>query len=166
MLTDISHFKGILRIEGIHESNNAFGISVRDDIEQYISLYEPEYIRGILGREMSVKFMNYLKDRLSDGYEQNDKFEHLIDWLTNQELSPIACYVFFFYVRNNNVSATATGVVRNNSDNPVVNPNSKLITAWNAMATIHHYLSEWIEENITGASFDESLLEPINSLGI
>lgn len=166
MLTDISHFKGIIRIEGLSETEGAFGIALRDDIEQYISIYEPSYIRRLLGCEVSVKFMNYIKNRDEIESEKNEQWEYLIDWLTNQELNPIACYVFFFYVRNNNVTATSAGVVKNNSDNPVVSPNSKIITAWNAMVGIHHYLFNWIEDNIPDAIFDKSLLEPINSLGI
>jgi len=171
MITPISQFtKGILHIEGIAESaNDRPDFAMNDHLESYISIYEEEYLKKMLGCEIGVEFIKYIKNRPGDKKQIIDKWENIITSLNEFEVSPIACYVFYWYVRINQTQATITGTTKNNTDNPVVSPNGRIIPAWNMMVTCNKYFIDWMDKNkldYQGWDFDPDMLETINEFGI
>jgi hypothetical protein len=124
----------------------------------------------MLGYEVGEEFIAYLEGRTEDSLRV-EKWEMLISYIEkfNAHVSPIACYIFYWYVRNRQTQATTLGVTKNNSDNPVVSPNEKLVTAWNAMVTMNVYFVKWIDKHrlyYKGWHYDHNMLESINELGI
>lgn len=172
MITDISQFtEGDLLIEGISISENIefSKMAINDSLEQFIKIREPEYLRSILGCEISRDLIAYIKNRPEEESDKVEKWENIISWFQNCEISPIACYIFFYYVRWSQTRATHLGTLKNNSDNPVVSNDEKLISAWNIMVTMNNYFIRWMEQEISAYPdwyFDDYLLEPINSFGI
>jgi hypothetical protein len=171
MITPISQFSdGILLIEGIVE-NPQFGAdhAIVGNIQRYISIYEPIYIREMFGCEVGNDFNAYIKNRPANEDERVEKWERLINHINGFDVSPIACFVFYWFVRQRQTQPTAVGVTKNNSDNPVVSPNIHLITAWSMMAVLNKYLIDIIDKNredYPDWDFNCSMLEPINEFGI
>ena len=168
MIIDISQFtRGELLIEGATDSMNAsigsYGLS--ESIRSFISIYEPEYLVRMLGCDLSESFIAYMNDDSGIAVKQ---WDDLKAWFDGQRISPIACYVYFHFVRWNDVRVTGNGVQRNNSDNPVVSSMGRLVSAWNLMVAGNYRLADWMDKNIPGYEFrsDPDMFEHINSLGI
>ena len=93
----------------------------------------------------------------------------LVEQVGNRMVSPIAYYVFFFYLRKNQTQSTPIGNVEESSSNKISPCNIKMINAWNQMAYMNKYISDYLYDNRNdygGYFFDESLLEFMNKMGI
>lgn len=160
-IIDISHFtKGILHIEGIvdntsDEDRGWSGVAVdviTDDLNSYIDIYEDEYLSKMFGDVMYGELIEYLESRPTEEDDRDERWERLIRLLDGSgisKLSPIACYVYFHYVRNNQTIATHIGTMMNESDNPIVSSNSNSITAWNQMVRLNMKIENTIANNLS-----------------
>ena len=93
----------------------------------------------------------------------------LVEQVGDRKVSPIAYYVFFFYLRKNQTQATPIGNVEESSSNKVSPCNIKMINAWNQMAYMNRYISDYLydhRDDYSGYFFDEHLLEFMNKMGI
>lgn len=170
MIIDSSYFtSGELKIENVLSPENVHeraDIAVTDDLNSYIRTYTPIYLEKILGCELSADLIAYINRTES---EPIDKWEEIKKRLTVKTVSPLACYIYFHYVRSHQTSVTGVGVTMNNSDNKVVNPSQKLITAWNLMVNSNIKLINFIQSNnanYPGFYFDEEMTETINYMDI
>lgn len=166
MIIDSTYFKGITAIDGLNINTGAPSVTrtaLSDYLNSFIDTYEKEYLSLILGKDMCRQFINYLK---SDPEYKVDKWEKLKVKLTEDDSSPIANYVFFFFVKRNNVHVSAVGTTK--SEEEMADPNVVLIPAWNEMVEMNYDVFDFLCENedYKGFSFDMSMLEQINSFGI
>lgn len=171
MLIDETFFTGELHIEGIvsyagvpsktYEAANY-------ELKSFIAQYELEFYRRILGYDNAKAFVLYIES--GGSVEKWDNLKNmLVEQVGNRMVSPIAYYVFFFYLRKNQTQATPIGNVEESSSNKISPCNIKMINTWNQMAYMNRYISDYLYDNRNdygGYFFDESLLEFMNKMGI
>lgn len=167
MIIDGTYFKGTTSIDGLNVDTGAPSITrtaMKDYLDSFIDTYEKEYLKLVLGRDMCRQFINYMK---ADGEDKIDKWERLKEFLTKDGKSPIANYVFFFFVRRNNVHVSDVGTT-SPDDEDHADPNVVLIPAWNEMVEMNNDLLDFLckDDSYDGFSFDRSMLEEINSFGL
>lgn len=171
MIIDGTFFTGDISIAGLNV-NDAESPTVRakiDNLMSYVNRYEPKYLEYLLGEELSRRFIDYVGSK-SKG---NDAFDSLLGKLVTEtgdnKYSPIAYYVYFYFVRGNQQQATILGVKRFEEDEELVSPNTMLIYAWNNMADMTYKVYRYLCDNkdkYEGWRFDRHLLEKINSFGL
>lgn len=169
MIVDASFFYGPLNIEGLMANSGAdfTQAAIQKGLQQFIERYEVQYLVRLLGRKLGLEFANYLG---KEEKEPEARWDNLLARLVPMpRVSPIANYVYFYYVRGNQVHATSLGATETNSDNKVVSCDPLIIPAWNGMVdmnrAIHSYL-EAHEGEYEGFATSYELLEKINILGI
>lgn len=166
MIIDGTYFKGTISIDGLNVDTGAPSItrtSMEDYLNSFIDTYEKEYLKLVLGRDMCRQFINYLKEN----GDKIDKWERLKVFLTKDGKSPIANYVFFYFVRRNNVHVSGVGTT-GSADEEQADPNVVLIPAWNEMVEMNYDLLDFLckDDSYDGFSFDRSMLEEINLFGL
>lgn len=141
-LIDSTYFhSGDLLIEGLSDGVTPMATAMTLSVGRAIDVYGNEYLDHLLGKRMADDFRMFLLKRESGELTEDDYselFEQLVFEFTSygsvEKRSPIAYYVYYWYVRENQLRATPLGVTLANSDNRVVSPVAKLTTAWNRMA--------------------------------
>ena len=79
----------------------------------------------------------------------------------------MACYVYYWYVRDHQLRATGIGVTYANSDNRVVKPITLLTRVWNRMVDMNRSIvKDVLVPNGVEFVCQKELLEQINTLGI
>jgi hypothetical protein len=163
MIIDYTYFTGLLSI-GLSPDTGAPSTTrdaEREKIEYYITVYEREYLRKILGENMCGEFIDYLNSE-----EDNvDKWEKLLA-LLSEKYSPIACYIFFKYIKEGNYSVTRVGTVTS-ADDDAVSPMVIQMRAWNDMVDMNKRVYQLLQaDEYEGVRFDPSMICRINSMGI
>ena len=163
MIIDYTYFTGLLSI-GLSPDTGAPSTTrdaEREKIEYYIMVYEREYLRKILGENMCSEFIDYLNSE-----EDNvDKWEKLLA-LLSEKYSPIACYIFFKYIKEGNYSVTRVGTVTS-ADDDAVSPMVIQIRAWNDMVDMNKRVYQLLQaDEYEGVRFDPSMICRINSMGL
>ena len=128
---------------------------VRGRIESFIGIYEPEYLRKLLGEEL---YDNFLAD------ENSSSWEEFKSMLVVDKVSPIANYVYFFLLRHSNSTATINGVKADGEN--LVSPQRKMIYAWNNMVEMNRKLYVWLCKNKKNVQTEQELLETINEFNV
>lgn len=163
MIIDYTYFTGLLSI-GINPETGASDYTQeaeRGKAEAYISAYEPEYLRRMLGESVYEEFSGYL----SGNKEGTEKWERLKAELS-RPYSPVACYVYFKYLGEANFQATGVGTVTS-SDGDSVSPAVLQRRAWNDMARMNRRMADMLASGGYGdVSTDPLMLETLNPLGI
>lgn len=136
MFVDINYFtSGTLIIEGVAEgmiASSAVASAIRASLQRFINLYEREFLAKFLGKEYDA-FVRYVEGKQT-GNERYDKLRGELKAFAGVAcLSPIANYVYFRYVGENSTTQTSLGVTVAESNNRVVSPENKQMSAWNAM---------------------------------
>lgn len=164
MIIDKSHFiKGILLIEGITTGETLLVDKAKNEhLTDFIDTYESEYLTELLGCDLSEEYIAYL----SEESEPIEKWDNLTAQLKAFKVSPIACYVYYWFVRNNQTQATPIGVTKADSDNIVSTPNMKLVQAWNNGVRSNIRLVRWLSDNEYEYNCSRNLLTPINIFGV
>ena len=167
MIIDGTFFKGITAIDGLNLETGAPSVSRQAMVgflNSFIETYEREYLSLVLGRKMCRQFVDYLN---SDTETKVDKWDKLKAFLVRGGVSPIANYVFFFFVRRNDAHVSSTGVVgdstKDKADASVVQ-----IPAWNEMVEMNLDILDFLcsDDAYDGFTFNRSMIEPINQYGI
>lgn len=171
MIIDGTFFTGDISIAGINVNAGCSHTdrAKADNLKSYIDRYEPEYLEYLLGEKLFLDFSIYLNGGKSDNDAFNVLRDKLVDNIGDNKYSPIAYYVYFFFVRGNQSQATILGVKRFEEDEELVSPNSMLIYSWNNMVRMTRRLYRFLYDNrdkYSGWCCDMSLLEEINSFGI
>lgn len=160
MLIDYTHFQGILNI-GLSPDTGAPSATQeaeRARINQYIEVYEKEYLVLTLGVDMYVRLMSVL-----NGDVEDEVMEELLGLLT-KKYSPIACYVYFKYLSLGNSHVTRVGTVTS-ADDEAVSPMYHQIMAWNDMVTMNEEIGKLLKHE-KGFKPARSMYKRINDMGI
>lgn len=173
MLLDNSFFTGELHIEGLVDYSGVpseTNCAIAAEMYSLISYYEMDFYRRTIGNENAKLFIKYLDEQHDSVCEKWEGLKNmLVDQVGNRVISPIANYVFFFYLRSNQTQATPIGNVTETSSNDIAPCNIKMMQAWNQMADMNQYLSRYLFQNkddFGGYFFDEHLLEYMNQIGV
>lgn len=136
MLTvTVNDFTSGLLALGINLGTSAPSVTRTADtawLQSMIDAYEREFLRKLLGDEVSDAFIAWLQN---DAHEDNAGFTKLEAMLKDSAMgiNPAAAYVYFKVLDTANERASATGVHRT-ADEGSVNPRALQIRAWNIMA--------------------------------
>ena len=152
MIIDTSYFEGDLSIGQISSP------AVIASVNLFIKKYEDEFLAKLLGYPLFKLFkagiaaetpdQRYLDIKTGVEYEYSG---HLNKWrgLTFEsdglKRSPIANYVYWFYMKDNASFTMGAGEVKpENSTSENVSPKLKMIRAWNEMAHMNRELAQMI----------------------
>jgi hypothetical protein len=146
MIIDRSYFVGELNIP------NKDAVGTRDLLDQFIEKYEDIFLRELLGYELFKEFKagtttlpyDARWTDLIEGKEYTDRAGRTryypgltvnLSGPVTLEISPIACYVYYWYIRNNHSQTAAMGEVKSKTENAMAhNPGLKMTRAWNEMS--------------------------------
>lgn len=103
MILKSEYFVGPVNITGLHDDSPS-SENIKETLDYYINIYEPQYLEMVLGPALCPLFMDSL-----NGNSTEERWIKLRDLLA-KECSPLAMFVFFYYVRGRQSSATPTGV--------------------------------------------------------
>lgn len=154
MIIDYTYFlSGSIRISGLPLNGvtpSATNGVLIDLLQYFIIEYEKEYLENILG-DMYSEFSEYIKsESLGVG-----KWDRLKDMLTDNisegdfilKKSPIANYVYYWFLRDAQTEATITGVKKDGEDGSLVSPERKLVNAWNDMVKMNLKIYQFLDSN-------------------
>lgn len=175
-LIDKIYFIGELNIAQLSQQ------AVRDNLTVVINKREPEYLEKVLGYAFYQLYKAGIiageqiwKD-IRDGaeYVNADGFTKKWTGFANAALqSPIANYVYYWYIRDNVSFAAGTGEKVGKSDNASNTvPNIKLFRAWNEMVRMNAVLHDFLlnkkddDGNLVYEDFDIDQTECIKKMGL
>ena len=175
MLIDDTYFTGELHVDGLVPSKGVPSLTNEAIKSEFFALakkFEKEYYVHILGRENANEFINFLNLKEKDPDKATDKkwlnlINILVDDENGRKESPIAYYIYFFYLKRNQLEVTPLGVTE--ADANIAPCNKKMIDSWNQMAYMNEYISKWLFDNRNdygGYFFELEMIEVINQLGI
>lgn len=169
-VVDSSYFYGVLSLGANvqYSAPNAGGITAtanRSLLQRHIDTFEREYLRLMLGADLTEQLYDYLNR--ADATSEEECFESLLVPLRgNDGISPVAAYIYFRILETNNAHMTETGVTLGLGEN-TASPLPLQVRAWNIMvdgnADVLQYLVDCDE---LSATYDARMLEKINSLGL
>lgn len=158
MLIDSSYFDTTER-----NVPNTGQADVLSSLNSLIAFREKEYLNKVLGYELSKAFLEGLdvgSDEIPDQkwldirdgvefsiYGRLNKWEGLIN---DDKSSPIADYVYYWYLvgKVNHVSGTGQ-VQAKNENSEIVSSANQQVQAWNDMVDKTRFLSEFLYQNYT-----------------
>lgn len=103
-------------------------LAVGENLDQHIKRYSKEFLNLLLGKALAARYLA--------GFDSDPEMEELDAILVDREedISPIANYVFCKYLENTHALHQGIGVVVPKAENAlVVNPIVKIVRAWNLM---------------------------------
>lgn len=157
MLISKDNFTGELYIEGLAGSSTTATL-IANQIESMIDKREKQFLQQFLGN-LYEPFMEYVDGDL----DEDSPYYKLYEYLTSDD-SPIAYFVYFYYIRYVNSCVTPNGVRKDSAN--AYNPNEKLVSTWNAMADINREIDKYLHKEFKEYQTNEYLLMYTNSLGI
>jgi len=184
ILIDKSYFIGELSLPNIQVSIKeaaADGVALalqtvgENDLDVFINKYVLDYLTRLLGRELTVKFLQEIETETPSEIWVNLRDKLLINTGT-YKASPIANYVYYWVMRDARTKTTQGGEADPNfdfADN--VNNQYKLVKAWNDMSEMTVSFYKWFCKNnqvyreYTGCNTDRnicSITQHINTFGI
>ena len=149
---------------------NKDGADVSVVLNNLIDRYEPEYLKKALGYELFLSFMTGIQvttpdqrytDLLigKDFTGQNGKLNRWAGFINvipggaivvAYPLSPIADYVYWYWLKHNHSQTSGLGEVRSELQNAVrVSPKHKAVKTWNDMVEKTWLLYEFLKVNPT-----------------
>lgn len=142
-LIDKTYFaKGLCAIANSNETD-VVSRSIAANVQNYIDIYESEYLKMLLGDDLYDYVM---------AHPSEPRIVALIGKLKNTTTlqSPIANYVFYRYMKLNQVIQTQSGDKENSQAGMITNVNASLYVAvWNQMVDWSIDLYDWLVENST-----------------
>ncbi|MCL1933056.1 MAG: hypothetical protein FWF53_04485 [Candidatus Azobacteroides sp.] len=181
MLTDCTYFTGELSLPAIKEDSGKTGSDAvmeklkNRELNAFIEKYERQFLELLFGESFTDSFYSGLN--LPDDDPEKEKWTALKNELCiKRELSkesPIACYVYRFYLIYLRDNTTSTGVKKSKAtfaDN--VSDTRKLVSSWNNMVGFNKKFMNRFIKNDTYKSYtdghipDRDLLTPINSMNL
>lgn len=165
MLIDTSYFTGLLDV-GLSPcpgTPTATNEAEAERLENYIAAYEPEYLEKLLGEELYNDFSTYLERE--EGEAEEARWEDLKKLLQGTP-SPVACYVYFKYVGEVNVSVTRQGVTTFAGED-AVSPAGLQRRAWNMMASMNLRIYAMLQNGAyEGVKVNRMMMRKLNALGL
>lgn len=139
-IIDYKYFIGERLIGGIESVN------VQQVVAQYITKYEAEFYKEVMGYELATLFWNGINQNTVDqkwadivNGKEYSHGGHQTSWIglrqTDAKTSVVADYVYYFYLRDNYTKSARMGVVKPQSENATTfNPNARMVAAWNRVS--------------------------------
>lgn len=116
------------------------------DLNSLILIREPEYLKAALGYELFTVLMAGLSQPTVDqrytdlllGKDFTNTSGALQRWVgfapTSELVSPIADYVYYYWLKNKHTQVMAVGTIQaENQNSKAVSPRHKAVDAWNGM---------------------------------
>lgn len=157
MLISKDNFTGELYIEGLAGTSTTATL-IANQVEAMIEKREKHFLQQFLGN-LYEPFMEYIDGDI----DEDSPYYKLYEYLTSDN-SPIAYFVYFYYIRYVNTSVTPNGVRKDRTN--AYNPNEKLVSTWNAMADINREIDKYLRKEFKEYQTNEYMLMYTNSLGI
>lgn len=125
-----------------------------NDIQAYISKYEPRFLRMLLGKDIA--------DNIND-------YPDIIPLLAQPDkgTSVIAKYVYFYYSRDNITINTISGQKLKKTNNSIItSPLNKLVDVWNDMVNECYDIIFYIDDYNLKPNLKSEIFEYINSFNL
>lgn len=137
--------------------------AIQEKIDDFISVYEPEYLQKALGYPLWKLFSASLPNpantsrfyNLLNGIEYTDHCGNVQKWIGFNTLlnSPIAMYVWYWYSRDNATYSTSQGEQKGKTENADnVSVAVKQTQFWNKMSRISCQLWDYLKNAKTDGS--------------
>lgn len=147
MLIDEKYFKGEILIPNLVSQ----GVGISDSIchanikrlGEFIEKYESFFLSKLLGRKLYDELTKEINTPES-------KWVALKETLVNEATltSPIANYVYYWFIRNQITNTTGIGETVNQANNSiVVSPEQKMVKAWNDMVDDLTLIVQFMNDN-------------------
>lgn len=162
-LIDSSYFVGELLIPNTTGNHPAQTVNTTE-LDRFILLYEREYLIKLLGKTLYDEFIAHPTD------------SWVVD-LTSQlrdstlKISPIACYIWYWWKCHNTTQTTAQGeAIANNENASMTSPMQRLMKAYNDCVNMTYDVLQWLKDNesllpsVPEPDYDS--FKPLNFLGI
>lgn len=160
MILTHSYFVGELLIAGIAGLSSAH-LAGQAELDWFIAVYEKNYLKLLLGDEFGLAF-------IADREEETPVYDTLKDLIyqTEPEISPVAGYVYYHFMKNANTQTGQLNQVRTVSENATVYNNfDKMVNAWNMMVDLSREIWDYLTENSeTYPLFDTDSEFPFNKI--
>lgn len=160
MILDSSYFVGELLIAGIAGTSPA-QLSMKAELDWFIAVYEKKYLRLLLGDAFYEAF-------IADQEEETPVYGTLKEMIYDENflLSPVAGYVYYWYMRNSNTQTTALNQVRSVPENGAAYNNfDKMVKAWNLMVDLSTEIWDHLCDNpVDYLLFDSSRTFPFEKI--
>ena len=167
MMIDYTFFQdGLLRVDGAMAlaTPSPTNEALTGFISSFISKYEPEYLRKLLGDELYNDFLVH-ENEGDHGACWEELKSLLVSDYGEFKTSPIANYVYFHLLRNTHSTATLNGVKADGETN-LISPQRKMVYAWNDMVDSNRRIYVWAARRFKNIRIDQEMLEPINEFNI
>jgi hypothetical protein len=139
---DASFFIGEVEIP------NRTSIPVTEKINFFINKYEIEYLDQLLGEELSLEYREGIAEVSPEPRWVKLK-QKIVD--STRKISPIANFVWFYFMRNEASMVVSGGVAVTKKENAVmVDPIYKQTYVWNDMAKMSFDVKSFIEKENKG----------------
>jgi hypothetical protein len=153
-LIDASYFYGNLNIAQLNQK------SVTDSLQYFIDMYEREFLTKVLGLQLYDAFIlgmaatppvdakwQWLMDGGNyTGYNGYPKF--WVGFYNNANYSPIACYIYYHYMRDLQTQSMGAGEAKATVQNAIsASVSQKCADAWNLMGSQVENLFEYLNIN-------------------
>ena len=162
---DSSYFVGERSVPNITGTHPAVTVNLAS-LDRLILIYEKDYLTRLLGKTLYDEFIAALA--LSTAWATG-----LLDALRDSTLktSPIADYVWYFWMRQQATLITTGGATEQKSENSVnVSPSRLMIEAYNSAikgtCDVIDYLDEHYTDLPSSRVTEPEWLRPINVFGI
>lgn len=177
MIIAYTYFVGELFIPNLSGSGTVDEAN-QDDLDIFITKYENDYLLKVFGEDMSADVTAAAAAAAEEGYKGSN-WDDLLKLLYNSNtlVSPLANFIYFYFMRNRITETTGAGEMSLNAENAIRKSNTwKLTRAWNEMVDLTDDIFDYLTENATDgtlsdvfANYDDSITNPFekqNSFGI
>lgn len=121
--------------------------SIIKEVEYCIDLYERNYLKAILGKELYDEYISDMQEPETAEKWADFNAKLIVD--DKAYISPIANYIFYHYVKRNNVRYIDDQFQINKIEGvTIVNTNVQLDKIWNEMVAMNETFLYWFTTNI------------------
>jgi len=149
---------------GIPAANNGTDSDVHTtiikEVEYCIDLYEREYLKSILGNELYAEYISDMNDLVKAAKWSDFNAQLIVD--SESFISPIANYIFYHYIKRNNVSyINGQFQIEKIEGVTVVDTEIQRNKVWNDMVAMNLTFLNWFVSNVpeTTASLSYAMWE-------
>lgn len=153
-------------------------------VTDLISKYEPFYLTVILGPQLHREFMLGLGDavvedrwlHLRDGFDYVDSAgipRRWVGFVNDLKLSPIAYYVYYYFLRKEVMATTGVGTAHLEAENATrTSPVIKEVNVWNQLVDMNYSLIKFLLSDsmayggVKCTYLKDNLLTKINELNL
>jgi L-rhamnose mutarotase len=137
-IIDISFFVGEINVP------NADKPGISENLELFIKKYQKRFLVMLLGQDVWKDFMDGLAEDPVESKWTELKAKFVDD---DTKESPIANYVYYFYMRDGASSTTDVGeTIAKTENSSVISPARKMVRAWNEMCDFVNDTQEWFHD--------------------